>query len=459
MEFEEILGYHLEQAHRYLAELGPLDAQGIAIGNDASRRLSSAAKRAFARGDMKSAATLFRRATTLLAAGDPLRTELLPAFGETLVSMGDFAGARAVIQEARDTAARSANERITASSQLVDIFLRLFSGESGDGIDAMMRTAHALIPGLERQQAHHELATAWRLIVLIHGIAGRYEMASEAAGRSIAHARLAGNDRLIAKIGGILSNTALLGRTPVLQAIAQCEQLIAGGLSDRQVEGNTICVLAQLRAMNGELATARVLYQRGRSMLRDLARGVNAAATGLDLARVELLGGDLMLAEREVRADFDFLARIGETYYLSSMAALLSRVVRDLGRDAEALSLSLTAEKATAPDDLISQALWRAIRAPIIARAGGIAEAEGMARSAVELLRASEAPDLQADALSELASVLCLAGKTDEALVASADALALYEVKGNVVGAARARAFALELGAGTLAPSATLTRA
>ena len=39
LEFEEILGYHLEQAHRYLSELGPLDEQGIAIGADAAQRL------------------------------------------------------------------------------------------------------------------------------------------------------------------------------------------------------------------------------------------------------------------------------------------------------------------------------------------------------------------------------------------------------------------------------------
>ncbi|HEX7382752.1 MAG TPA: AAA family ATPase, partial [Burkholderiaceae bacterium] len=52
LEFEEILGYHLEQAHKYLSELGPLDEKGIAIGKDAAQRLAAAAKRAFARGDM-----------------------------------------------------------------------------------------------------------------------------------------------------------------------------------------------------------------------------------------------------------------------------------------------------------------------------------------------------------------------------------------------------------------------
>ena len=34
VEFEEILGYHLEQAWTYLSELGPLDERGREIGED-----------------------------------------------------------------------------------------------------------------------------------------------------------------------------------------------------------------------------------------------------------------------------------------------------------------------------------------------------------------------------------------------------------------------------------------
>ncbi len=57
-EFEEILGYHLEQAWRYLSELGPLDDHGREIGEDGARRLASAGRRAFARGDIPGAASL-----------------------------------------------------------------------------------------------------------------------------------------------------------------------------------------------------------------------------------------------------------------------------------------------------------------------------------------------------------------------------------------------------------------
>jgi len=51
-EIEEILGYHLEAAYRYLCELGPVDDTGLAIARDGAQRLASAGRRAFARGDL-----------------------------------------------------------------------------------------------------------------------------------------------------------------------------------------------------------------------------------------------------------------------------------------------------------------------------------------------------------------------------------------------------------------------
>ncbi|MDQ3876586.1 MAG: AAA family ATPase, partial [Actinomycetota bacterium] len=51
-ELEEILGYHLEQAHRYRSDLGPLDEHGRELGVRASERLAAAGRRALERGDM-----------------------------------------------------------------------------------------------------------------------------------------------------------------------------------------------------------------------------------------------------------------------------------------------------------------------------------------------------------------------------------------------------------------------
>ena len=437
LEFQEILGYHLEQAHRYLAELGPLDDQGVAIGADAAHRLASAGMRASSRGDLRAASNLLQRAQGLLSSDDTRRVELLPQLGETLMNLGDFPAARATLEEAMLAADRIGNSRLKARSQIAWMYMGLYSGGSGDWSEETLRTSNELIPLLEAESAHNELGIAWRLIALVHGIAGGYSLASAAAERSTAHARQAGNQRMVARNSEILSMNALYGPMPVPEAIAQCEALIANGLKDRQIECSILCALAQLKAMNGELAVARELYRRARATLHDLGQGVVAASTGLDVVRVELRGGDLAIAEREIRADCDFLADKGETYYLSTMAALLARVLRDQGRDDEAWDFTQVAEQAAAADDIESQALWRSIRGPIVARRGDHTGAELLVRDAVALLRRTEAPLLQADALTELAAVLQIGGNAEAARSVLAEAVHLYTAKGDLGSAGR----------------------
>jgi hypothetical protein len=445
LEFEEILGYHLEQAYRYLCDLGPLDEAGVAIGVDAAARLASAGRRAFARSDMHAAANLLRRATALLAANNPTRLALQPELGEALMELGEFIEARAVLAEAAAAASQAGDERLEISALLVGMFVRLYSGEPGDWGAEALRTAEAAIPMLEGAGANGELAMAWRLTAFVHGVAGRYSQANAATVHYMAHARQAGNARLVARSGMGFAIGALLGPTPVPEAIVECERIIAGVSSDRQVQSVIMCVLAQLRAMSGEFDEARRLYRHGRAMLRDLGQGVSAAATGIDLARVELLAGDLAGAELEVRADFEFLTLKGETYALSTMAAELARIVRDSGRDDEALALLVTAEQAAAEDDVDAQVLWRSTRAPILARAGDSAGAEALARAAVEIAARAEAPLLRAETLCELAAVLQMTAHTAEAREALGEAILLYTVKGDVVSAARATAWSKAL--------------
>jgi class 3 adenylate cyclase/tetratricopeptide (TPR) repeat protein len=445
LEFEEIQGYHLEQATRYLSELGPLDAAGEAAAADGARRLSNAGRRAAERGDMHAAENLLSRAIALLTSDEPGRVALLPEYGETLLGLGRITDARQVLEQAAEAALRLGNARVHAQSQLVRLMVALYSGEESEWSKQTEQKAQALIEPLQQLQAHNELAMAWRLIMLAHGNACRFSLAAEVAERALGHARQAGNTRLIAKIGGFLASITPTGATPVPEAIAQGERLLADGLRDRLIEGGVMCSLAQLRAMNGEIDSARALYRRARSVLRDLGQGVTAASTGLDLAIVELRGGDLAMAELEVRADFEFLEQAGETYFLSTMAALLARIAREQGRDADALALTERSEAIAVSDDVLTQAMWRAVRAPVLARAGQFELAEQLARQAIVLLRDVEAPGYQGDALVELAAVLQMAGKIDDAKQASDQAFQLLHAKGDRPFAARAAALRAEL--------------
>jgi class 3 adenylate cyclase/tetratricopeptide (TPR) repeat protein len=98
-EYEEIIGYHLEQAHRYRTELGPADEAGVELARRAGELLGRAGVRANRRGDIAGAVNLLSRAVDLLPADDPQRLRVLPDLGEALLQSAELDRAGRVLQE------------------------------------------------------------------------------------------------------------------------------------------------------------------------------------------------------------------------------------------------------------------------------------------------------------------------------------------------------------------------
>ena len=76
----------------------------------------------------------------------------------------------------------------------------------------------------------------------------------------------------------------------------------------------------------------------------------------------------------------------------------------------------------------------------MLARRGDFDAAERAAREAVAIAERSDLLNTQADALLDLAEVLALAGRGDEAKAAAGEAAERFERKGNLPSLARARA-------------------
>ena len=437
VEYEEIIGYHLEQAHRYLSELGPLDEHGRDLAGRAAGRLGSAGRRAFARADMSAAANLLRRAAMLLPTDDPTRLALLPQLAEALMEVGEFPWAILFLDEAVELAA--GNSRLHADLVLTRLLVRHHIEENLERWrEEVAREAERLIPVLQEQHADAELAKAWRLLGFVHGSVCRYGEAAVAVRKAAEHARKANDTRLEARNVSAYTFAALYGPTPAAEAIEQCEHLVTEGLSDRQSEALVLCSLAQLRAMQGDFERARELVGAARTLLDDLGVIVLAAATAMDRARIELLAGDLETAESELRRAEQTLTALKERYLLPPLTALLAQVVYARGRPDEAEEISRRAEKLSDADDVAPQALWRSVRAKVLAGRVHAAEAEELAREAVRLIRTTDAPVMQADALLDLAEVLHRSARPEEARAVAAEARGLYELKGNTAAAARA---------------------
>jgi hypothetical protein len=87
--------------------------------------------------------------------------------------------------------------------------------------------------------------------------------------------------------------------------------------------------------------------------------------------------------------------------------------------------------------------MWRGARAKVLARRGRGEEAEGLAREGVAIIEATEHVLYHADALSDLAEVLRLRDRVDEAVATAEQARILYEQKGSTAAARKLQAFIL----------------
>ena len=438
-EFEEILGYHLEQAYKFLSEIGPVDVRGQELGALAAGRLAGAGRRAMTRGDMPAATKLLRRAAGLLPPRDLTRLKLLLDLGEALMETGQFPLADSSLDEVLDAASATGDAGLRAHAMVVRLLVRAHSTHQEPSSTQLMREADEAIKTLNEVEDHTGLAAAYRVLSLGLSIACNFEEATRAAERSMEHAVAAGDERRRRLASCQYAQLATYGPTHVVEAIAQCEEILEQAQNDKRTEGLVTNLLSRLYAMRGDFKRARELYTSARMTLQEMGQSVAAAATSLDSCAVEMLADDPAAAERELRRDYTALEEMGEKPLLSTVAAELARAVYEQGDLDEANHLTHTAEELAAEDDPVSQALWRAVRAKVLARKKKAEQGRALAEEAVELLQGSGELVAQADAVSDLGEVLRLSGRPDEARDMFERALSLYARKGDVISAARTR--------------------
>jgi DNA-binding SARP family transcriptional activator len=441
LEVEEILGYHLEQAYRYRDELGPLDDEALALGGRASMRLASAGRRALARNDFTAAANLLDRAARVLDGRDGDRARLLVSAGEAYLEIGEFTTADDVLVQAAAVADKVGDGAVLTTANLVRLQLK-FRSEASTSIDEVMRDAQAGIEDLKAFDDPNALARAWRLVSLVHGVSGRYEACGEANQKAIEYARRAGDGVTEKRLYATASLVLVLGPTPAPKGIAGCESLIRIGEGDRRGQAVTFGGLAHLRAMVGDFERAREDYRRARAILEELGLRFDSALISIDSGPVEMLAGDAVAAEAELRKDYEALDAMGERNYISSIAGLLAEALYRQSRFDEARAHAAFCEEVAAPSDVSSQYLWRGVKGKLLARDGDHDEGIALATSGVDQSRITDDLEAQGNALLFLAEAQAAAGRDDDAGLSAAEARGMFEAKGNVVSAARAAGFA-----------------
>lgn len=439
-ELDEIIAYHLEQAFRYRAELGPLSEDARALGRRACDILTTAGRRATGRGDSPAAANLLERALRLEPGVDGVRLEIMIELSEALQGTGALGEAQRVLDEAAAEAEAAGDNRVRARANVEAAFTQLHTWEGP--LDLFVPLSEEAAAVFEATGDDVGLSRALMLHAYITFIRCRLAETEEILDRAIEHAQRADSRRLVADLLHVRARAALRGPTTVTAAMEWCEaarELNAGDLGlDAFVRGE----LAVLEAMRGRFDEARTLSAEAERILLDLGRTLALAFVRADAGAVELLAGNAGTASAILRSACDTLVEIGERGNLSTYAALLAEALADQGDDDGADKYALLSEDTALREDIQSQVLWRNARARILCRAGDLVDARVLADESVALAEQTDDLNLTGDALVALGGVLAAEQNPAQASKAYHRAVELYERKGNVTSAARARELA-----------------
>jgi DNA-binding SARP family transcriptional activator len=430
-EQDEIVGFHLEQAYRFRAELGDADER---LAADAAVLLAAAGRRAYARDDVPAAVALLTRAVDLYEPPDRMRLELLADLGEAVREGGDYARAESVLADAIDSAHAAGEHAREEYARLVRLRMRIQTDPALSAGDVLAggRRAIDFFGGLGDD---HSLGKAWELVAWGRWLQCQAAETELALHRSLEHARRAGDSRTAAQSLHLQLGAMLFGPATVADGIARCHAILEEE-GQKRVTASAFRALAALTAMAGEFREARAYLRRFAAVADELGLRVTAASAAETYAYVELLAGEPRAAERELRRGYELLETMGETSTSANLAALLAQALHAQGRDAEAIEVT---ELTPAADDVSAQVHLRAARAKVLARVGRIEEAERLGRDAIARARGTDFLVMCGDALCDLADVLEHSGRSEDARPLLDEALHLYETKGNVVAVRRVK--------------------
>jgi len=437
VEHDETIGWHLEQAHQNLRELGPLDPQGRALGERAARYLAAAGRRALGRDDVSLAASLLGRSIERLDADDEARADLTLDWCEALLAAGQVNTASKAVEELG---------RIGTGSKRLAAWHACFAGQLAVLTDP--RSLHATAGTVAAAAA--ELAAAgdaageakahW-VHALALGRLGRVGACEAALDHALAAARHANDRRRANAVLAGAPLAALWGPSPVTRASGRCLDVVRV-LRITQgapaVESIALLCQAVLEALRGRSEAAHRMIASSKKIVEELGILPRLLEADVFAGRVELLEGDAAAAEQRLRSAYEGLRDHGLRIDAAQAAALLGRALLAQGRAAEAETLSHESE-ALAGDDLQAAIAWRGVRAEALASRGEHRTAIDFARAAVELAAATDALLDHAGARLALAAALRAAGRRDEANAEEARAIELWKAKGATLLAERAR--------------------
>ena len=444
--YAEIVGYHLEQAYRFRAELGLASSEERALGLRAAGTLAGAGRTALERGEAAGAASLLSRALDLLPE-DADRSELELTLARALDPLGDWARALelydAVLERARAKGDRGLEWTTIVERNFAEAIVAPEAGSNA----RYLREAERAAAFFGEVGDERRLARAWHSIAVFSSWLGSWARGADAAERAAELARRAG-DRHQERLSLSWLPLALVsGPAPAREALRRLEEIFPLLGDDLDYRSSILRGMSECQAMLGNVEAARSLHERAVTLAEELGLRRRIAVTDIPFhALSEALGTEE--TERKLRRAFALLDEMGDRGILSTLAARLAGILFRQGRFEEAETyVTVSEELVGASDDYLTQSLVRSVRARLLARYGRFKEAEASGRDALEIADSTDDLDLSGWLRLDLAEVLELAGKPVEAadLLHEAVALARRREEAILVDRAEARLAALQV--------------
>ena len=340
------------------------------------------------------------------------------------------------VRDAHGLAADAVARAVAAGDRAGELCARIRLGglrgyvEPEGAAEQLAAIVEEALPVFEASGNDFGLYVAYNGLQEVAFLWGKMDSARDALEQAAVHGERAGLPHLAVGLTAERGTARVFGSTPASELLAWLDE------QDRR--GASVPVSQLLRAlalaMIGRFADARSILSDSLAQFADRGSMISLAlATGHVCVQVELLAGEPAAAAELAVEGCRLLEQTGEQGWLSTAVGYLAGALYQLDRLDEADQAATRSAELGASDDAITQMLWRQVKAKVLARRGDPLESERLAREAVAIGAETDMLDARGNAHLDLAEVLALAGRSDEAHAALQEALTLFERKGNLV--------------------------
>jgi class 3 adenylate cyclase/tetratricopeptide (TPR) repeat protein len=436
-ETDEIAAWHLEQATRYKRELR--ETVPAALTHRAASHMYTAGQRARNRNDVSAARNLLERAFALGPDDDILLGRISEALAGFLIEAGELVRADEMLRVAET---RLPSDLLVALSRLH----WLIRARPAEATDAVRSTLPGILDHFRQIDDHRGLAAGYIVGTLAYWITAKWTPAAEEARLAVEHARRAGDHGLLSRALGLYLGSLSYGQADSA-TVARELDAIDGEQLGPSVSARVDLGRAQLARLDGRFGDARSFITRAIESFRSLGIHELEALSEQDLGLTELSAACPSAGVEPLQRSDRIMAKLGNSALRSKTQALLSDCYERIGDREAAFAAIELAETLSAAQDTVTRAMTYPVRARLALLEGDHEAAERWARSAVELSLPTDYVVIQGNAALELAQVLRVVGRPDDAAMEAARALGLFRSKGDRPGADRAHSLLAQIGA------------